>query len=228
MNLFTLADAPASTGETPPPAFSGESKRLSQTGFIATEVEQAAQSLGFNFSGVDKPQNDRGFYGLRYARFVVPLVKAVQEMDSDISAQEEEMEQFSAELEALKTENAELKERLARMENLLAQLVDSEEEGEGQYRQVVLLQGQGARLDQNQPNPFGDETVIKYFIPKQVQQAQLRISDPNGAILKWVPIVNRGEGEILIKTQEFASGIYYYSLILDQVLFDTKKMVFAK
>ena len=48
------------------------------TGFIAQEVEDAAQSIGYDFSGVDKPQNDNDFYGLRYAEFTVPLVKAVQ------------------------------------------------------------------------------------------------------------------------------------------------------
>jgi trimeric autotransporter adhesin len=52
---------------------------LLQTGFIAQEVEQAAKETGFDFSGVDAPKNDTDFYGLRYAEFVVPLVKAVQE-----------------------------------------------------------------------------------------------------------------------------------------------------
>jgi cell division protein FtsB len=32
---------------------------------------------------VDKPQNEGGVYGLRYAEFTVPLVKAVQELDAE-------------------------------------------------------------------------------------------------------------------------------------------------
>ncbi len=52
-----------------------------QTGFIAQDVEKAANELGFDFSGVDKPKNDKDFYGLRYAEFTVPLVKAVQELN---------------------------------------------------------------------------------------------------------------------------------------------------
>jgi hypothetical protein len=55
--------------------------RIQYTGFIAQEVERAAAELGFDFSGVDKPKNERDLYGLRYAEFVVPLVKAVQELD---------------------------------------------------------------------------------------------------------------------------------------------------
>ena len=42
-------------------------------------MEKAARQSGFDFSGVDKPKNEKDFYGLRYAEFVVPLVKAVQE-----------------------------------------------------------------------------------------------------------------------------------------------------
>ena len=40
--------------------------------------------FGYDFSGVDKPKNDKDFYGLRYAEFTVPLVKAVQEQQQII------------------------------------------------------------------------------------------------------------------------------------------------
>ena len=53
------------------------------TGFIAQEVERSATALGFNFSGVDKPDQPDKLYGLRYAEFVVPLVKAVQELSKE-------------------------------------------------------------------------------------------------------------------------------------------------
>jgi hypothetical protein len=59
---------------------------------MAQEVEAAAQALNYNFSGVQAPPNDESLYSLRYAEFVVPLVKAVQElaeqqqrMQSDLS-----------------------------------------------------------------------------------------------------------------------------------------------
>jgi len=54
-----------------------------QTGFIAQDVEAVANKMGFEFSGVDKPENPQDMYGLRYAAFVVPLVKAVQELDAN-------------------------------------------------------------------------------------------------------------------------------------------------
>ena len=62
-----------------------------QTGFIAQEVEVAAKLSGFNFHGVDVPKNENSNYGLRYAEFVVPLVKAVQEQQELIENQQQEI-----------------------------------------------------------------------------------------------------------------------------------------
>ena len=55
-------------------------EKIVYSGFIAQDVEKAARSVGYDFSGVDVPENEKGTYGLRYAEFVVPLVKAVQEL----------------------------------------------------------------------------------------------------------------------------------------------------
>jgi len=73
------------------------------TGFVAQEVEEAAQSIGFDFSGIDPAQNDNDHYSLRYAEFVVPMVKAIQEQQQMINN--------------LIDENSELKQRLERLEN---------------------------------------------------------------------------------------------------------------
>lgn len=61
--------------------------------FQAQEVEKAAQELNFEFSGVDKPKNKNDLYGLRYAAFTVPLVKAVQEQQTQIEQLQKEKEQ---------------------------------------------------------------------------------------------------------------------------------------
>jgi hypothetical protein len=74
-----------------------------QSGFIAQDVEKAAQEVGYDFNGVVKPQNENEHYALRYAEFVVPLVKAVQEQQLMI--------------EELKKQNEELLKRLEKLEN---------------------------------------------------------------------------------------------------------------
>jgi hypothetical protein len=77
------------------PSYRGESMSEVTTGFIAQEVEAAAKKAGFTFSGVDAPKNENDYYGLRYAEFVVPLVKAVQEL----AKQNEELKKRVEELE---------------------------------------------------------------------------------------------------------------------------------
>ncbi len=75
------------------------------TGFIAQEVEEAANETGFAFDGVHHPANEHDPYSLAYAEFVVPLVKATQEQQKII--------------ETLQKENIELKKQLERIEKLL-------------------------------------------------------------------------------------------------------------
>jgi len=72
-----------------------------QVGFIAQEVEALVQTTGADFHGVYAPQSKEDFYGLDYAAFVVPLVKSVQEQQAVI--------------EALKKENAELKDQFKQL-----------------------------------------------------------------------------------------------------------------
>lgn len=62
-----------------------------KTGFLGQDVENAAMEIGYAFSGVDKPKNEGDYYGLRYAEFVVPLVKAVQEQQEMIESLKQEI-----------------------------------------------------------------------------------------------------------------------------------------
>ncbi|MBL7953232.1 MAG: tail fiber domain-containing protein [Flavobacteriales bacterium] len=78
-----------------------EQQGVRQTGFLAQEVEQAAKRSGFDFSGVDAPRNEDSLYGLRYAEFVVPLVKAVQEQQARIDAQQREIELLQQQVQEL-------------------------------------------------------------------------------------------------------------------------------
>ena len=72
-----------------------------QTGFIAQEVEQAAKASNYDFSGVDKPKNENDFYGLRYAEFVVPMVKAMQEQQKLIEEQKTKIESLENRLKLI-------------------------------------------------------------------------------------------------------------------------------
>ncbi|PWB23896.1 tail fiber domain-containing protein [Flavobacterium sp. HTF] len=73
-----------------------------QTGFIAQEVETAANEINYKFSGIVRPQNDTDFYSLRYSEFVVPLVKAVQEQQNQIEKLQSKIATQQKDIEKLK------------------------------------------------------------------------------------------------------------------------------
>jgi len=81
----------------------GEAPETRNTGFIAQEVEAAAKASRFEFSGVDAPKNAKDFYGLRYAEFTVPLVKAVQELDAENKQLKAVIVEMNKRLDALET-----------------------------------------------------------------------------------------------------------------------------
>jgi hypothetical protein len=90
-----------SRGEQMPEYKAGSQQTIRHTGFIAQEVEMAAKELGFDFSGVDAPRNANDIYGIRYAEFVVPLVKAMQEQQAHIEEQTKRNSQLQQQLENL-------------------------------------------------------------------------------------------------------------------------------
>ncbi|HET9825399.1 MAG TPA: tail fiber domain-containing protein, partial [Chitinophagaceae bacterium] len=82
-----------------------ESEKIIHTGFIAQEVEKAAQESGFQFDGVVAPKNDREAYGLSYSQFVVPLVKAVQEQQQQIEELRKQNQELLVRIEKLESRN---------------------------------------------------------------------------------------------------------------------------
>ncbi|HUH34494.1 MAG TPA: tail fiber domain-containing protein [Moheibacter sp.] len=80
------------------------SKKI-QTGFLAQDVEKAAQALNYSFDGVHAPENSDDYYTLSYSQFVVPLVQAVKEQQEMIEAQQ-------ALIKDLQNEMAEMKSQL--------------------------------------------------------------------------------------------------------------------
>jgi hypothetical protein len=68
-----------------------------QIGFVAQEVEAIVKKSGYVFSGVEAPQNENDPYTIRYAEFVVPLVKAVQELSSQVADLQQQLKKYTNE-----------------------------------------------------------------------------------------------------------------------------------
>lgn len=84
-------------------------------------------------------------------------------------------------------------------------------------------------LFQNFPNPFSEKTTIQYSIEdNEFQTGALLIFNMNGTLLKQIPIRSAGKGEIIISGYELEAGKYIYSLIVNQIEVDSKKMILLK
>jgi len=91
-------------------------EQVKYSGFLAQEVEQAASESGYDFSGIKAPSNNSDLYSLSYEQFVVPLVKAVQELSAKNDAMKLESEAQEKTNKDLKMQISQLMQRLENLE----------------------------------------------------------------------------------------------------------------
>ena len=197
-----------------------QKSKIKYTGFIAQEVEEAAKEVGFEFSGVVPPSHDKDHYSLRYAEFVVPLVKGMQEQQEQIEDQDAIIEKQQSEIDELKSELVQQATELKELKNLVSQLIKREN------IQTVVVEI--ARLGQNMPNPFKASTRIPYAIPEGSNKANIKVHGINGQLIKTIPISTFGEGTIELQTTGLTNGQYTYTLEVDGRMVDTKRMSLVK
>jgi trimeric autotransporter adhesin len=98
--------------ETPDYPGKNECESIRYTGFIAQEVEKAAKDAAYDFSGYTAPKNQWGLYTISYEQFVVPLVKAVQELNADTKSGIKINEEQNRTIEELKAQIEQLKQMI--------------------------------------------------------------------------------------------------------------------
>ncbi len=93
--------------------------------------------------------------------------------------------------------------------------------------QISLLQDY--ELNQNYPNPFNPFTQIKYSLPV-LSRVTISVYDVLGN--KVIDLVNKkqisGSYEIEFDGSTLSSGVYFYTLIVNDNISQTKKMLLVK
>ncbi|HYK47518.1 MAG TPA: tail fiber domain-containing protein, partial [Parafilimonas sp.] len=201
-----------------------EAAKIVYNGFIAQDVEAAAKKLNYEFSGVDKPKTKDGLYGLRYADFVVPLVKAVQEL----SSQNENLLADQVRLKSQNDKQQEINESLQKqIDELRAMRIPVDKSDVG-FTSNLKPQTSNFSLEQNIPNPFNNSTLISYTLSESFSSAQIIVTDKSGKLIKQVPVSATGKGSLRIDASSLPSATYQYSLLVDGKLIDTKQMILTK
>lgn len=175
-------------------------------GFIAQEMEKvtpnlvASTSQPVDMNNPDGEQNN--FKMVNYIGLIPVLTEAIKEQQAIIQRQDS----------IINAQN----ERLDRLE--------SKVNGSSSVENKDQLN----RLYQNQPNPAGQETVIRYAVDPNAASAYVVVRDMQGNVVKTIPVSQKGEGALTIQSQELGSGVYTYELVVDGKLCDSRKMVIAK
>ncbi len=142
--------------------------------------------------------DEEGHYAINYDGVIPVLVEAMKEQQSVI--------------EELKKEVTELKELI----------------GSNSIPDNTVFSASGAKLYQNTPNPFNNQTEIRYFLSDNPGAATLLIFDMNGKQLKSYQLIQKGNGKVVIYGNDFRPGMYLYSLVANNKIVDTKRMILTE
>jgi hypothetical protein len=212
-------------------------------GFIAQELKEVLPQLVKSTSQpIEEPEDEHGnpreprhieFESVNYTEIIPILVKGIQEQQVQIDGLKPEAMVSRNEFDALKAENEALK---AKMDDILARLnaFDTDlqqccfEHSAAQPSSSALLPSaqESPKLEQNIPNPFHENTTIKYYLPSNTRTASIVITDQSGVQLKQFDLSGgKGFGQVLISGGAFAAGTYIYTLTVDGKVVDSKRMV---
>jgi hypothetical protein len=195
-------------------------------GLIAQELEEVLPQLvkdGIHPARVDADGEEIysaiDFKAINYTELIPFLIAGMKQ-------QQQQIEEQQAQIEALNdavfgSENS-LQGNGEQQENR------TQSSGENSNAIDVTLSSKTIVLDQNQPNPFKEQTTISYFIPDDSKNVKIIFTDSRGNVMKEVEIRETGKGQLNVYAQDLSTGTYTYTLVADGVTIDSKKMVCTK
>jgi hypothetical protein len=85
----------------------------------------------------------------------------------------------------------------------------------------------GNILYQNTPNPFREQTTIRFRLADDAKNAAICIFDLSGKMLRKL-LVSQGMSSVTIGGYELGEGLFLYSLVVNGREIDTKRMIITK
>lgn len=178
-----------------------------------------AKTLGFIAQDVSKiipeatAQLADGSYIMNYSVIIPVLTGAIKE-------QQRQIEDLKSKLAAKELKEETLESKLADLESALSSCCTSFENRAGNTNTNEL-----PLLEQNNPNPFNQKSIINYYIPTGAKKASVTIYTNTGIEIKSFTNLNTGKGAVQIEGGALSAGTYIYNLIIDGKQVDTKWMI---
>jgi hypothetical protein len=161
------------------------------------------------------------FKGLEYQQLIPFLIKCIQEQQSQIQSRDSAINSLNDRLTAL--ENCINGLNLCGNNQAIQQ--NNANNQNSSITNVELKDAQSIVLEQNVPNPFAEQTTINYFLPDDVNKAQLLFYNAQGKLIQSLELSQKGKGSINVFASDLSNGIYTYTLVVDGKIIETKKMV---
>ena len=169
------------------------------------------------------------------------LVSAIQEQNAEVAELREENAEMLEELDHL----AALREGSAALETMLADIERTKAELEQMRRDLsaccLSAEGPGTAataapvatfgdfqptdaplLEQNAPNPFSEETRIRYYLPAGAT-GEIVVTDVTGREVRRERALP-GANALTLQARSLAAGVYQYTLVIDGAVVQTKQM----
>jgi hypothetical protein len=146
---------------------------------------------------------------VNYTMLIPVLTKAIQEQQVQLEAEQTRNDELQSELEAIKAQ--------------LALLGANSGKGAGSVNDL-----ESNVLFQNVPNPFDQNTEIRYTTVRTAGEVSMNIYDLQGREIARYNNLTPGEGAVNISGATLDAGMYIYSLIVDGQEVATKRMILTK
>lgn len=147
------------------------------------------------------------------------LINSVKQLDSNLVAVRNEsaikLNDASRVNDSLRFITKILEERIARLEA---------------NSQISLDEAADVILEQNNPNPFAESTLITYYIPDRVQgNAELIVSPTSQSpILQRYPLTKGLPTQMSVSAHDLYTGVFVYSIVANGKVLASKKFIIIK
>lgn len=206
-----------------------KSENKNKIGFLA-------QDLKLIFPELVHQDSITGFYSVDYLGMIPVLTNAFNELQSQIDVKDSVITNTRDQIIFLQKILVSQEQNMIALENEINNikknccntLSKNKSANISESDNVINSNIDDPKLYQNSPNPFTQNTEIKYFIPEKTVSSLLYIFNAQGIIIEKFNIINHGNGSTIINGSMLKAGLYLYSLIIDGKEIDTKRMILTQ
>ena len=191
-------------------------QRRREYGILAQEIQAILPEL------VDSA---KGTLFVNYNAFIPILIKGFNEQQTVVKQQQTEIELLQKVVFLQESELSALRNNLKAFQDVVFTCCGNPD---GLQNTAPQRQTTEAILYQNAPNPFSSNTEITCYIPDNTQKAFLYVYNLQGVELKSYSLTKTGLNTLIVNGSELTAGMYLYTLVVDNEIIDTKRMILTK